>query len=78
MRQMLVKDFPLKEIITTLQKVRVTNFDELKSLQENDPKLWEIRQIICRGKGPMYWARMEPWGLKQESWFQQIQKFQSK
>lgn len=51
MRHLLVKDRSLGEVLTALQQLRISGFEELREQQENNWKLLEIRRKISRGEG---------------------------
>lgn len=56
MRHLLIKHLPLEEILTAIQPLRVSNFNELKDQKESDLRLLKIQQRVRIGRGPLHFS----------------------
>lgn len=55
-RHLLANDWPLEEILTALQQLRISNFEELREQQGEDQNLLEIWRNIYKGEGLAYFS----------------------
>ena len=56
MRRLLIESSQQVEILSSVLDIRVTDFEELKTLQRKDPKLLNIRKRVRKSRGPLHYS----------------------
>ena len=56
MRRLLIESSQQEEILSSVLDIRVTDFEELKTLQRKDLKLLNIRKRVRKSRGPLHYS----------------------